>query len=55
MEVEGRGQTGEGAIKGSLHRKSEERLKWQLVKDREHLTNPVVILLVTHSDRTNIK
>ena len=30
-------------------------LKWQLVKDREHLTNPVLILLVTHSDRKKHK
>ena len=46
---------GEGAIKGSLHQKSEENIKWKLVNDRENLTNHVVMLLVTHSDRTNIK
>ena len=54
MEVEDRGQTGEGEIKGSLLWKLAENIEMINNKDRVLLTNLEVILLFIHSNLEHI-
>ena len=53
-EVVGRGQTKEGAIKGSLLWKPVENIEMINSKDMVILTNPEVILLFIHSNLEHI-